>query len=53
MAAKLADFHVSDDGVGGKCATKMKRGRVLVGGSRPLFLMVGGVAPDGFRELTG
>ena len=30
VAAKLADFQVLD-GVGGKCATPMKRDRVLVG----------------------
>lgn len=28
----------------------MKRGRVLVGWGQALFLMVGGVAPDGMRN---
>lgn len=39
VAAQLADFHVSDDGVGEKCAAQMKRVRDWVGwGSRPCFL---------------
>lgn len=31
VAAQLADFHVSDDGVGGECGTLMKWDRDWVG----------------------
>lgn len=48
-SAQLADFHVSDDGVGGKCGTLMKWDRDW-GWLQTLFLMLGGVAPDGMRN---
>lgn len=42
VAAQLADFHVSDDGVGEKCAAQMKRVRDWVGwGLQALFSRYG------------
>lgn len=37
VAAQLADFHVSDDGVGEKCAAQMKWDRDWVVAPGPVF----------------
>lgn len=49
VAAQLADFQVLDGGWGEMYHTK-ETGSRLGGGSRPCFLMLGGVAPDGMRN---